>query len=200
MHCQMKNCFGGGWSGRMAERVDERAMWERTERLLAEGQILFFFTVHVFFMPFQPCSGRQGGWGGVEILLEWFHIRGLHILAPWWRASLEAPALFPKLSSRSPAWACCASFKWIYGPIKGESLCTIKSRTDLSGIQFNNYLSNSIIFRYVVSVSADLEGLLGAFDRQDSTFYCSVTNPAPHRPCTHLISASKLQKDCGGFV
>lgn len=172
---------------------EQRDCWQR-------GKYFFFFTVHVFFMPFQPCSGRQGGWGGVEILLEWFHIRGLHILAPWWRASLEAPALFPKLSSRSPAWACCASFKWIYGPIKGESLCTIKSRTDLSGIQFNNYLSNSIIFRYVVSVSADLEGLLGAFDRQDSTFYCSVTNPAPHRPCTHLISASKLQKDCGGFV
>lgn len=109
-----------------------------------------------------------------------------------------ASTSFPDLCSMSPAWICYTSFKWIYGPINGESLCIIKSRTDLSGIQFNNYLSNnSIIFRYVVSVSADLEDLLGAFDRQDdSTFYCSLTKPVLHRPCTPLIHVSKLREDC----
>lgn len=107
-----------------------------------------------------------------------------------------ASASLPNLCSISPAWTCYTSFKWIYRPINGESLCIIKRRTDLSGVQFNNYLSNSIIFRYVVSVSADLEDLLGAFDRQDSTFYCSVTKPVLHKPCTHLIYVSKLQKDC----
>lgn len=169
----------GGQEGWLREWIREQHE-KKTERLLAEWQSSFFSLYTCFSCPFSPALAGQAGWGGVEILLEKFHIRGLHVLAPWRGASLEAPALLPKLCSRSPAWLCCAPFKWIYGPINGESLCTIKSRTDLSGIQFNNYLSNSIIFRYVVSVSADLEDLLGAFDRQDSTLSCSVTNPALH--------------------
>ena len=112
-----------------------------------------------------------------------------------------ASASFPNLCSMSPAWICYTSFKWIYGPINGESLCIIKSRIDLSGIQLNNYLSNSIIFRYVVLVSADIEDLLGAFDRQDnSTFYCSVTKPVLqktlHIPCLHVKTAERL---CSGL-
>lgn len=179
------------WIRKQREK-EQRDLWQRGKALLS------LYTC--FSCPFSPALAGQGGWGSAEILLERFHIRGLHVLAPWRGASLEAPASFPKLCSTSPAWVCCTSFKWIYGPINGESLCTIKSRTDLSGIQFNNYLSNSIIFRYVVSVSADLEDLLGAFDRQDSTSYCSFTNPDLHRPCTYLIHVSKLHKDCGGFV
>lgn len=185
----------GGQEGWLREWIREKCE-KKPERLLAEGQSPFFSLYTCFSCPFSPALAGQAGWGGVEILLEKFHIRGLHVLAPWRGASLEAPALLPKLCSRSPAWLCCAPFKWIYGPINGESLCTIKSRTDLSGIQFNNYLSNSIIFRYVVSVSADLEDLLGAFDRQDSTLSCSVTNPALHRPHTHLKTSDRLWRVC----
>lgn len=153
--------------------------------------------------PFSPPLAAPGGWQGAERLHYRFQItgcqeqvRGLHVSAPWRGASLTTLASFPNFCSTSPAWICCTSFKWIYGPINGESLCIIKSRTDLSGIQFNNYLSNSIIFRYVVSVSADLEDPLGAFDGQESTFNCSVTKSVLHRPCTHLFDISKLQKDC----
>lgn len=181
----------GGQEGWLREWIreqhekEQRHFWQRGNTVLS--------LYRCFSCPFSPAVAGQGGWGGAEILLEWLHTRGRG-------ASLEAPAPFPKLCSRCPAWVCCASLRWINGPINGESLCTTKSRRDLSGIQFNNYLSNSIISRYVVSVSADLEDLLGAFDRQYSNFSCSVTNPALHRPCTNLIHISKLQEDCGGFV
>lgn len=91
-----------------------------------------------------------------------------------------------------PAWVWYASFKWIYGPINGESLCIIKSRTDLTGVQFNNYLSNSIIFRYVVSVSADLEDLLGALGKQH--FFTAQLLKPFFLGCTQLRHVSKLRK------
>lgn len=145
---------------KMAKRAGKRATWKRTERLLARGQSLYF-PVHVF----HPLSA-QGRWQSAERLRHRSQItschqrvRGASRLGPLERSQTWASR--PNLSSMAPAWMCYTSSIWIYSPINGESLCIIKSWTDLSGIQFNNYLSNSIIFRYVVSVSADLEDLPG---------------------------------------
>lgn len=114
---------------------------------------------------FHPLSA-QGGWQSAERLRHRSQItschqrvRGASRLGPLERS--QSWASRPSLSSMAPAWMCYTSSIWIYSPINGESLCIIKSWTDLSGIQFNNYLSNSIIFRYVVSVSVDLEDLPG---------------------------------------
>lgn len=182
-----------------------REQHEREQRDCWHMDEVFASLLTCLSPPFSPTLAAQGGWRGAGCLptplcyglqITGCHQpgRGLHASTPWRGARLYSFAFIPNLCSTSPAQICYTSFKWIYGPINGESLCIIKSRADLSGIQFNNYLSNSVIFRYVVSVPADLEDLLGAFDRQDSTFYCSVTKPVLHRPCTHLVSGSKLQK------
>lgn len=181
-----------------------RATQKGTERLLAHGQSLYSC-----WCVFHPLSALlwQPRVGGKVLSARWSGCTTGYTSPAAVRSEgftsgplgeepvFTASASLPNLCTMSPAWICYTSFKWIYGPINGESLCIIKSRADLSGIQFNNYWSNSIIFRYVVSVSEDLEDLLRAFDRQDNTFYCSVTKPVLHRPCTHLIYISKLQKD-----
>lgn len=93
---------------------------------------------------------------------------------------------FPfQTSAACPQPGFCHTFlRWIYGPINGESLCMIKSRTDLNAIQFNNYLSNSIIFRYVVSMSTDLE---------DPLFTAVLLNQS----FTHLAHTSSALENFG---
>lgn len=71
------------------------------------------------------------------------------------------------ISKRSQPVPCMEPFSLparIYDPINGESLCVIKRRADLSAIQFHNYWSNLIIFRYVALASVDLEDLPVVFN------------------------------------
>lgn len=168
----------GGWTVRwdgwelVDKREHEKEQWD------------FWHMGKVVVSPYTCVSApaEHGRWGA-ECLLEWFQgglqitnchvqVRGLPSSPPGGEPEFGASASLPILSSLSPAWICYTPSKWIYGPINGESLCIIKSRTDLTGIQFNNYSGNSIIFRYVVSVSADPEDLLGALDRQNFSLLC----------------------------